>query len=63
LRTAIEDTTVPIVERLPAADALAQCGTAERAAAERGLRSVLDDPMTTARRRREAAHSNAHDVS
>ncbi|MFS8103138.1 NACHT domain-containing protein [Lentzea alba] len=47
LRAAVDDLSAPADHRLAAAEALADTGTAEREAAERGLRSVLSDPFAT----------------
>ena len=44
LRTVVEDVTVPVADRLTAAESLAQCDAGERGAAERGLRALLADP-------------------
>ncbi|MFE2755981.1 NACHT domain-containing protein, partial [Actinosynnema sp. NPDC059335] len=44
LRTVAEGGTTAVADRLAAAEALSQCGTPERAAAERGLRAVLAEP-------------------
>ncbi|NKE56688.1 hypothetical protein FXN61_07520 [Lentzea sp. PSKA42] len=45
LRAGVENTAAPAEHRLIAAEALADSGSSERDAAERGLRSVLDDPL------------------
>ncbi len=55
LRTVADDDGVPIDHRLAAAEALAHSGTAERDTAERGLRSVLRDPLASGKNCRTAA--------
>ncbi|MGH3753575.1 MAG: NACHT domain-containing protein [Pseudonocardiaceae bacterium] len=55
LRAVVEDAAVPVADRLTAAEGLAQCGSGEREAADRGLRALLADPSAKAVRRRGAA--------
>ncbi|WP_143073644.1 hypothetical protein [Actinokineospora terrae] len=55
LRADVDDTSVPVLHRLAAAEALSQCGSAEWAASERGLRTVLADRGTPAHSLRTAA--------
>ncbi|MEU0882428.1 NACHT domain-containing protein [Lentzea sp. NPDC005914] len=47
LRSTVDDASARVEHRLTAAEALAQAGVGERAAAERGLRSVLADPLAS----------------
>jgi hypothetical protein len=47
LRDVVDGTSASVKDRLAAAEALVDCGTDEREAAERGLRSVLADPSAT----------------
>lgn len=47
LRAGVENVSAPSKHRLIAAEALADSTTAERDIAERGLRSVLDDPLAS----------------
>ncbi|MFC0433868.1 NACHT domain-containing protein [Kutzneria buriramensis] len=51
----VENEDADIDERLTAAEALSESGTAERGAAERGLRTILDDPNGTGDNYRTAA--------
>ncbi|NUT95723.1 MAG: NACHT domain-containing protein [Saccharothrix sp.] len=55
LTALVDDPDASVGERLDAAQALAECGEGERAAAERGLRAVLDNPLTSGYRCRTAA--------
>ncbi len=55
LLTGVENQSAPSKHRLIAAEALADSATAERDAAERGLRSVLDDPLASGADRYGAA--------
>lgn len=55
LRTVVEDATVPVADRLTAAESLTQCDAGERGTAERGLRALLADPSAEAVHRRSAA--------
>lgn len=55
LRAGVENQSAPSKHRLIAAEALADSATAERDAAERGLRSVLDDPLASGADRHGAA--------
>ncbi|WP_236703157.1 hypothetical protein [Lentzea aerocolonigenes] len=47
LRSAVDDVSTSVDHRLIAAEALADCGSGERETAERGLRSVLADPLAS----------------
>ena len=55
LRTVTQDESLPISDRLAAAEALADCGPDERDAAEHGLSTLLADPSITSSRLRSAA--------
>jgi len=55
LRAAVDDASVPVGDRLTAAEHLADCDRTEREAAERGLRALLADPSLPAHRGRNAA--------
>ncbi|WP_214405685.1 XRE family transcriptional regulator [Pseudonocardia lacus] len=55
LRSVVDDADVEVDHRLAAAEALSQCAGVERAAAERGLRAVLDDPTASGAASRVAA--------
>lgn len=55
LRAVVDDVEVPVDHRLDAAEALAESGADERETAERGLRSVLADPLASGVNCRTAA--------
>jgi len=55
LRAVVENASVPVEDRLAAAESLADCDRAEREAAERCLRALLADPALPAYRGRTAA--------
>lgn len=55
LHAAVDDASAPTRRRLAAAEALADCGSTERAASERGLRAVLKDKAATGANCRAAA--------
>ncbi|WP_158102960.1 hypothetical protein, partial [Lentzea kentuckyensis] len=55
LHRLIDEPQASVSDRLVAAEALAQCGTSERSAAERGLRAVLTDPIASSASVRAAA--------
>ncbi|MFI9814533.1 NACHT domain-containing protein [Saccharothrix variisporea] len=55
LTALVDDPDASVGERLDAAQALADCGETERAAAERGLRAVLENPLASGYRCRTAA--------
>lgn len=55
LKSAIDDTSVGVDDRLIAAEALAHSGGSDREVAERGLRSVLADPNASGSDVRSAA--------
>ncbi|WNV88353.1 NACHT domain-containing protein [Umezawaea sp. Da 62-37] len=47
LRETVDDVTATVEHRLAAAEGLSECGSCERETAERGLRAVLEDPLTS----------------
>jgi len=55
LHATVDDAATTVEHRLAAAEALAECGSADREAADRGLRSVLANPLATASSCRTAA--------
>ncbi|MDT7781647.1 MAG: hypothetical protein QOF58_66 [Pseudonocardiales bacterium] len=55
LRSTVDDASARVEHRLTAAEALAQAGVGERDCAERGLRSVLADPLASGADCRTAA--------
>lgn len=55
LRSALDDSSIGVDDRLTAADALAHSGSSESEVAERGLRAVLDDPSASGADCRSAA--------
>lgn len=55
LRRSLDDTALPVTQRLAVAEALSECDSADKAAAEQGLRSVLADPDASAQDCRTAA--------
>jgi hypothetical protein len=55
LRAAVDDASVPLTDRLTAAEHLGDCDQAERESTERGLRDLLVDPALPVRRGRIAA--------
>lgn len=55
LHRLVDEREASVSDRLVAAEALAQCGTSEREAAERGLRAVLTDPVANGTSVRAAA--------
>ncbi|OLF07500.1 hypothetical protein BLA60_26595 [Actinophytocola xinjiangensis] len=52
---AMGERSVPVAQRLAAAEALAECGARERKASDLGLRAVLADPAASAWDQRSAA--------
>jgi hypothetical protein len=54
LEAVVRNPDLPVTDRLDAAEALVDCGTGRRAAADHGLRLVLADPSTPVHRRRAA---------
>jgi cellulose synthase operon protein C len=54
LRMVVSDESIPVAHRLAAAEALSDCG-GQREASERGLRSILTDPLASALNCRNAA--------
>lgn len=55
LRRSLDDTALPVEQRLAMAEALSECDSGDKATAERGLRSVLADPDASAQDCRTAA--------
>jgi hypothetical protein len=55
LHATVDDTAATVEHRLAAAEALAECGSGDQEAADRGLRSVLANPLATGSSCRTAA--------